>query len=159
LDLLVGAAILREIAEFAERFDGLPISPGELKITLRFPSFDLVFIQPERYDQRIISHIEFEPGVGFFMEDIVAACCGLDETIHVATPNVSAPSEILSVNEQYVREILEFISKNIVSFTALPPPWFEAAMKISDKKTRKHLPELADEDLSRKWRLLKSWRR
>ncbi|MDB5958998.1 MAG: hypothetical protein JWP59_292 [Massilia sp.] len=159
MNLLLSDRSLSEVFEFARRYHGMLKDGDAFKLIVVLSCCSVVFVQQEQYVKLISCHIEFAPDVGFFFEEVAAAIGGNKVLEYKAVPPVSGDDAILQRNDNYVLNVIEFLSNNMNLLNIFPPPWFEAAMKLSDSATRRLFPQIADEDLQKKRQLLEYWNR
>lgn len=157
MNLFVSNEAIGEIYSFSSKYGLRQPVLADLKISVFLPVLEINFFQPDRYDHLLACVFDFGNDVGFYFEDVFLAveCQGI-ALVTCSSNNISAV-KITQRNDQYVKYVLEFCDRNIAQFIHLPPPWFQRAVEISDAVTRKNFPNLADEDLEKKRRLLKSW--
>jgi hypothetical protein len=156
MSLLISEASHRLIDEFAKSVGRVVCA--SLKVTICAGHVSIVFAQPERYSRLVNCEIRFSPNVGFFYEEICAAlfsCSDIDATCHLAEVHYSDEMER---NDDYVLNVINFCVTYWSEIVKTPPFWYEKAVEISDKNTRPIFPDIADENLGNKKRLLNVWR-
>lgn len=149
MNLLISESTVGLIEEFSSSWGCGTLRCYPLKIAVTMRHVDLIFFQPERYSRLLSCYFDFGNDVLFFYEDIRAAIENKECLDQGRTSEISQTDE-LRANDNFVRGVIRFCRNHDGAITKLPPPWFPAAMKISDNRTRKNFPELADADLQRK---------
>jgi hypothetical protein len=149
MNMLISEATVGLIEEFSSSWGGGALRCYPMKIAVTMRHVTLIFFQPERYSRLLRCYFDFGDDVSFFYEDMRAAIENNDCLEQSGMSEISQTDE-LRANDNFVRDVIRFCRDHEDEITKLPPPWFPAAMQISDNRTRKNFPELADADLQRK---------
>jgi hypothetical protein len=146
---LLSNSAVRVIEEFANRWGCGALRYYPAKIVVSMGHVNLVFFQSERYSRALCCYFDFGGDVLFFYEDARAAIENRGCLDQYAISELSKQDE-LQANDNFVEDVIRFCLAHEEKIAKLPPPWFPAATLISDKRTRKNFPEIADADLQRK---------
>lgn len=151
MNLLISDATLRSIEEFANRWGEGAIRFYPLKICVTMRHLKLILFQPERYMRRLQCYFDFGDDVLFLYEDARTAIEGVSGSCSVrsSATGLSEEGELLE-NDNFVREVIRFCLDHECELMKLPPDWFLSATKISDGRTRRNFPDIADADLQKK---------
>lgn len=149
MNMLISEATVKVIEEFSNRWGCGALRYYPTKIAIAMCHVNLIFFQPERYSRLLRCYFDFGNDVVFFYEDIRTAIENRDN-VDQCVINNSSEEEQLRANDNFVRDVVRFCLEHEDEITKLPPPWFPSATQISDKRTRKNFPEIADADLQRK---------
>jgi hypothetical protein len=157
MEIHISEASVGLIRDFAKSVQG-EVECIPYKVTVRTSHVSIVFLQPEKWSRLLNCQFWLSHAVGFLYEDI---CAAFTTGQIFDSPPASAmlnDAEVMKRNERYVAEVLEFCQASWKDLIEVPPCWYEKAVEISDRSIRSHCPEIADEDLRNKTRLLTLWR-
>jgi hypothetical protein len=157
MKLLISEVGDRSLRDFAQSVNGT-IEHESLKVTIRTLHLSIIFSQPEQFSRLINCEFWFSPDVCFLYEDIREAL------LKCSNADVERPSRELQIgneidrNDEYISDVAKFSKAHWAEIVEVPPRWYEKAVEISDRSLRTHFPQIADEDLRNKIRLLEFWR-
>ena len=152
-NLLLSAHSITAIKTTAavQHFD---VVESSLELCLSSPRFQLRIFQPDRFPEYLNCHFIIHD-CSLCIEDVWYAINGLE------MPNPYASSDggkthkqaARKQNDEYLKQIVDFLSRNGEKLAQWPPPWFPAASLHAAKETAKYFPDVASRELAERERL------
>lgn len=147
--LLLSPAIFARFQDLKKFFSNSVFVDEGLEIRLECQKIIIGVLQPDQYPESVNCFVVIRNGNGgasFLFGDVWYALKGrcFSNPYKDALDNDVRPEfSVLSANDQYVSQFIDFCIEQRMALEEWPPSWFFAASNHSVKALEKHFPEIA----------------